>query len=332
MKWSAFLKDRVMILILQVFCMLALCGYLLLLGNTLGETLLIILVWILILAVYLGKTYWNRKQYFGRLLSTARSLEQAYLITEVMERPAQEEDRQYYQLLKLADKSMMETITAIRHERREYKEYVEQWVHEIKTPIAAIKLTCENNKSEITRRILTEVEKTDNYVEQALFYARSENVENDYLIKQVSLKDCVHGSVVHNKRLMIQNGVGMDLGNLDYLVLTDSKWVEFILNQLLVNAVKYRREEAPVIRINARAFGNQVELAIEDNGIGIVESDLPRIFEKGFTGNNGRNDGQHSTGIGLYLCKRLCDKMGIGIQVLSEQGKYTRFLLRFPRA
>lgn len=331
MKWSAFLKDRIMTLILQIFCMLGLCGYLLLLGNTLGEVLLIIVVWVLVLAAYLGKTYWDRKRYFERLISTARSLEQAYLITEVMERPVLEEDRQYYQLLKLANKSMMETITAIRHERREYKEYVEQWVHEIKTPISAIKLACENNKSEVTRRILTEAEKTDSYVEQTLFYARSENVENDYLIRQVSLKDCVHSSVVHNKRLLIQNGVALDLGNLDELVLADSKWVEFILSQLLVNAVKYRREEGSRISIQARVLGNQVELSVEDNGIGIPESDLPRIFEKGFTGNNGRN-GQRSTGIGLYLCKRMCDKMGLGIQAVSQQGEYTRFLLVFPRA
>ena len=331
MKWSAFLKDRIMTLILQIFCRLGLCGYLLLLGNTLGEVLLIVLVWILILAAYLGKTYWDRKRYFEHLISTARSLEQAYLITEVMERPVLEEDRQYYQLLKLANKSMMEAITAIRHERREYKEYVEQWVHEIKTPISAIKLACENNKSEVTRRILTEAEKTDNYVEQALFYARSENVENDYLILQVSLKDCVHSSVVHNKRLLIQNGVALDLGNLDELVLADSKWVEFILSQLLVNAVKYRRKEGSRISIQACVLGNQVELSVEDNGIGIPESDLPRIFEKGFTGNNGRN-GQRSTGIGLYLCKRMCDKMGLGIQAVSKQGEYTRFLLVFPRA
>ena len=282
-------------------------------------------------AAYLGKTYWDRKRYFEHLISTARSLEQAYLITEVMEKPVLEEDRQHYQLLKLANKSMMEAITAIRHERREYKEYVEQWVHEIKTPISAIKLACENNKSEVTRRILTEAEKTDNYVEQALFYARSENVENDYLIRQVSLKECVHSSVVHNKRLLIQNGVALDLGNLDELVLADSKWVEFILSQLLVNAVKYRKEEGPRISIQARVLGNQVELSVEDNGIGIPESDLPRIFEKGFTGNNGRN-GQRSTGIGLYLCKRMCDKMGLGIQAVSQQGEYTRFLLVFPRA
>ena len=140
-------------------------------------------------------------------------------------------------------------------------------------------------------------------MEQALFYARSENVENDYLIRQVSLKDCVHSSVVHNKRLLIQNGVALDLGNLDELVLADSKWVEFILSQLLVNAVKYRRKEGSRISIQACVLGNQVELSVEDNGIGIPESDLPRIFEKGFTGNNGRN-GQRSTGIGLYLCKR----------------------------
>lgn len=331
MKWSSFLKDRMMVIILQVFCMLALCGYLALLGNSVGEVLLVALVWILVLISYLCKTYWERKRYFDRLLTTARSLEQKYLITEVMEKPVHAEDQQYYQLLKLANKSMMETITSIRHERREYKEYVEQWVHEIKTPIAAIQLTCENNKSDVTRRILTELEKTDNYVEQALFYARSENVENDYLIKQIPLREAVHGAVVHNKRLLIQNGVGLQLGDLDFHVLADSKWVEFILNQLLVNAVKYRRDLEPAISIAANREGGRVNLTVEDNGIGISESDLPRIFEKGFTGQNGRNS-ERSTGIGLYLCKRLCDKLGLTIRASSRQNTYTRFEIGFPAA
>lgn len=331
MKLSDFLKDRIMVLILQIFCMLALTGYLLLLGNSPGEVLLILLVWLLVLTAYLGKTYHNRKRYFDRLLSTARSLEQKYLITEVMEKPVYAEDAQYYQLLKLANKSMMETITAIRHERREYKEYVEQWVHEIKTPIAAIQLTCENNKSDVTRRILTELEKTDNYVEQVLYYARSDNVESDYLIKQVSLRDIVHGAAVHNKRLLIQNGVGLRLGELDYQVLADSKWVEFILNQLLVNAAKYRRAQEPAISLGARREGDRVLLTVEDNGIGISESELPRIFEKGFTGNNGRN-GERSTGIGLYLCKRLCEKLGLELEASSRINAYTRFVISFPAA
>lgn len=331
MKWSSFLKDRMMVIILQVFCVLALCGYLALLGNSAGEVLLVALLWVLVLAGYLCKTFWDRKRYFDRLLSTARSLEQKYLITEVMEKPVHAEDQQYYQLLKLANKSMMETITSIRHECREYKEYVEQWVHEIKTPIAAIQLTCENNKTDVTRRILSELEKTDNYVEQALFYARSENVENDYLIKRISLKDVVHGSIVHNKRLMIQNGVSLRLEDLDFHVLADSKWVEFILNQLLVNAVKYRREQGPAVTITANREQDRVNLTVEDNGIGIRESDLPRVFEKGFTGQNGRN-GERSTGIGLYLCKRLCDKLGLQIEAVSQPAVFTRFVITFPAA
>ena len=229
------------------------------------------------------------------------------------------EDQVYYQLLKMAGKSMLEQIGEVERERLEYKEYIEQWIHEIKTPITAMKLLCENHRTDWTKELLLELEKTNRFTEQALYYARSEHTEKDYSVREMALSQVVHQAIADNKYLLLQSGMRLEVEEMQDTVYSDEKWVRFILNQLIVNAVKYRTKQ-PVLRISTHKRQDQVVLVVEDNGIGIAASDLPRIFEKGFTGQNGRMV-QQSTGIGLYLCKRLCEKLGIGIAAeSSEQG------------
>ena len=231
----------------------------------------------------------------------------------------QAEDQVYYQLLKMAGKSMLEQIGEVERERLEYKEYIEQWIHEIKTPITAMKLLCENHRTDWTKELLLELEKTNRFTEQALYYARSEHTEKDYSVREMALSQVVHQAIADNKYLLLQGGMRLEVEEMQDTVYSDEKWVRFILNQLIANAVKYRTEQ-PVLRISTHKRQDQVILVVEDNGIGIAASDLPRIFEKGFTGQNGRMI-QQSTGIGLYLCKRLCEKLGIGIAAeSSEQG------------
>jgi signal transduction histidine kinase len=228
----------------------------------------------------------------------------------------------YYQLLKMAVKSMLEQIGEVKRERTEYKEYVEQWVHEVKTPITAMKLLCENHRSEWTKDLLVELEKTNCFTEQALYYARSEHTEKDYSVREMRLFDVVHQAIAENKYLLLQNSVSIELQETDDTVYSDEKWICFILNQLIVNAVKYRTAQ-PILKFYTERQNNQVVLYVQDNGIGIDAGDLPRIFEKGFTGKNGRETGQNATGIGLYLCKRLCDKLDIGISAVSASGGTT---------
>ena len=229
------------------------------------------------------------------------------------------EDQVYYQLLKMAGKSMLEQIGEVERERLAYKEYIEQWIHEIKTPITAMKLLCENHRTNWTKELLLELEKTNRFTEQALYYARSEHTEKDYSVREMALSQVVHQAIADNKYLLLQSGMRLEVEEMQDTVYSDEKWVRFILNQLIVNAVKYRTKQ-PVLRISTHKWQDQVVLVVEDNGIGIAASDLPRIFEKGFTGQNGRMV-QQSTGIGLYLCKRLCEKLGIGIAAeSSEQG------------
>lgn len=254
-----------------------------------------------------------------KLLDMAEQLSERYLISEVMELPEQAEDQVYYQLLKMAGKSMLEQIGEVERERLEYKEYIEQWIHEIKTPITAMKLLCENHRTDWTKELLLELEKTNRFTEQALYYARSEHTEKDYSVREMALSQVVHQAIADNKYLLLQGGMRLEVEEMQDTVYSDEKWVRFILNQLIANAVKYRTEQ-PVLRISTHKRQDQVVLVMEDNGIGIAASDLPRIFEKGFTGQNGRMV-QQSTGIGLYLCKRLCEKLGIGIAAeSSEQG------------
>ena len=278
--------------------------------------MLIGVVWVLVLLIYIVKSGSIRKKYLDRLLSMVEQLEERYLIAELMKEPERADDQVFYQILKMAEKSMLENISEIRQERKDYKEYIEQWVHEIKTPIAALKLLCDNHPDEFSRAVLTELEKVGNLTEQTLYYARSEHTEKDYFIRETALSDVVHGAISDNKYLLRQNGIAIEIENVTDSVYTDDKWVRFILNQLIGNAVKYRTE-TPYIKFSTEKQSDQVLFLIEDNGIGIVEADLLRIFEKGFTGQNGRNI-PSSTGMGLYLCKQLCDKLGIGISVASD--------------
>ena len=252
-----------------------------------------------------------------KLLDMAEQLSERYLISEVMELPEQAEDQVYYQLLKMAGKSMLEQIGEVERERLEYKEYIEQWIHEIKTPITAMKLLCENHRMDWTKELLLELEKTNRFTEQALYYARSEHTEKDYSVREMALSQVVHQAIADNKYLLLQSGMRLEVEEMQDTVYSDEKWVRFILNQLIANAVKYRTEQ-PVLRISTHKRQDQVVLVVEDDGIGIAASDLPRIFEKGFTGQNGRMV-QQSTGIGLYLCKRLCEKLGIGITAESSE-------------
>lgn len=327
----AYIKDRATLLVLHVVCMLFSAIFLKSVGNSNSVICLILLIWLVIVSTYLTVHYIRRRSYLKQLQELSDSLEQRYLLAEVMDKPFRLEDLEYYKLIKSANKSMIEQVSKVRSERKEYKEYIEQWVHEIKTPIAAIKLICENQKSEVTRKILLELERTDQYVEQALYYARSEQVEKDYLIKEIPLSDCVHAAIMKNKQMLIQNSIQIHTEALARTVYTDSKWVEFIINQLLINAVKYRRQgqEPSVLSFTTEEVKNGIGLFIRDNGIGISEDELPRVFTKGFTGSNGRQN-QQSTGIGLYLCRRLCDKLGLEITISSVPNEYTTVTIFFP--
>ena len=191
----------------------------------------------------------------------------------------------------------------------------------------------ENNKNEVTKSIDEELRKIENYTEQALFYARSNTVEKDYYIKKVVLKEVVNDSIKKNKNILIHEKILVNVHDLEVEVYIDNKWIEFILNQIIQNSIKYKKENINLeIEIYAKTGKENVVLYIKDNGIGIKQGELTRVFEKGFTGTNGRLIGKKSTGIGLYLCKKLCIKLGITIKLNSVQNVGTEIQLIFPKS
>ncbi|MBO5278665.1 MAG: sensor histidine kinase [Lachnospiraceae bacterium] len=330
MRITGYIKDRLCLIIVNLLGIVLLTLLLLAAGNTLDIICLIAAAWLLCLSVGIMAGYRVRKRYLSELLELSDKLEERYLLSEVMEKPDRSDDAVFYQLMKSSHKSMLEEIAKIRLEQKEYKEYkeyIEQWVHEAKAPVTALKLLCENQKSDDKRAFLTELERMNHYIEQTLYFARSEHTEKDYLIRELKLMDMVHQALAENKQLLLKQKVQIKLEESGLTAYTDEKWLVFILNQLIQNAVKYR-SNMPVLAFRTEQTENTVILTIADNGIGISKNELPRIFEKGFTGTNGRME-KHSTGMGLYLCRKLCDRLGVGILASSEEGKGTSFSLIF---
>lgn len=275
--------------------------------------------------------YFKRKKFYDNLLKILEELDEKYLITEIIKTPNFLEGQILKNSLEQIDKSMLENVNKYKYMTEDYKEYIELWIHEIKIPIATSKMVIENNKNAITKSIDEELDKVENYIEQALFYARSNTVEKDYYIRKVVLKEIVNESIKKNKSSLIQEKISIDIHDLDIEVNTDNKWIVFILNQIIQNSIKYRKKENSVIEIYANQGKENVILYIKDNGIGIKQGEITRVFEKGFTGTNGRLSNKKSTGIGLYLCKKLCNKLGIGIELNSVQNEGTEVKLVFPK-
>lgn len=339
MKFSAFLKDKTLLLLLQLTCMSLLAGFLHITGYAGANIMLICLFWFMILCAWLAAVYLQRRKYFREAADILEHMDKPYLLSEVLPDSCLLEDKLYREMLRISNKSVIEKIHALEDAQRDYREYLESWVHEIKTPITAISLLGENARktgaggmttdaiSELLRSISIENSKIENCVDIILYLARSEQVYQDYLIREADLQEIVHEVLGKERLLLIRHHVQAEVLCADK-VFTDKKWIAFILNQLILNSIKYCGA-APVLRFETRRSKNSVTLAVEDNGTGIRPEDLPRIFEKGFTGSNGR-DHENATGMGLYLCKKLCDRLGIALSAQSKYGEGTKMLLTFP--
>ena len=332
MRFKDFIKDKLLTIFLLLFGLITVEIFLTIYSF---GTFVKFYIPIVILGLYfIGITieYFIKRNYYFNLEDTLKELEEKYLITEIIKRPNFAEGKISYDSLVQINKAMIENVNKYKYLQEDYKEYIELWIHEIKLPIATSKMIIENNKSAIMDNIDEELDKVENYVEQALFYARSNTVEKDYYIKKVELKELVNESIKKNKNVLITEKVTIDLHNIDNKVSTDSKWIVFILNQIIQNSVKYRKEDESLkIEIYSTKHKENIILHIKDNGVGIKKSEVERVFEKGFTGTNGRFSNKKSTGIGLYLCKKLCDKLGISIDIKSKENIGTEVMLIFPK-
>lgn len=277
----------------------------------------------------LGIEFWKKNAFYKQVENMLDSTKQKYLVAGLINVPDFYEGEIFTDSLHLIAKSMNDALEKYRIAQDEYREYIETWIHEVKIPISCIALQCENHAFEESSTISRELKRIENDVEQALFYARSFNVEKDYLIREINLNDLVHKALKSNSQALISCKPEIETNGLNQTVFADPKWLDFILNQILSNSIKYRQGS---LKLCFTAFekGNSIFLEIADNGIGIPKQDINRVFEKGFTGENGRKFAK-STGIGLYLCNTLCQKMNLKLSIRENTTGGTVVSLCFPK-
>lgn len=329
MRFWDYFKERIIYILLNIAILMASSAILKSLrvdNYAIAFILILNLLGSLVFHIY---DYFNKKTYYDNVVEKLKALDKKYFISELIKEPAFVDGRILYSIVKETNKSMNDEISKIQRNTDEYREYIELWVHEIKTPIASCKLLIDNNESEVTKSIDEEIEKVENYIEQALFYARSNNLEKDYIIKEINLKQCINSAIKRNANILIEKQIKIDINNTDKKVFCDSKWLEFILHQIISNSIKYMDKKESVIKLYCEDKGENTVLYIGDNGIGMDEKAVKKAFEKGYTGENGRLYSK-STGIGLYLCKKLCKKLGLWINLSSEKGERTIVSITFP--
>ena len=230
----------------------------------------------------------------------------------------------YQDLLEILYRDRQALVSRSDRERREMVEYYTLWAHQIKTPIAAMGLLLQDDDTRRGRELSAELFKIEQYVEMVLQYLRLGSDTTDYVIRRVKLEPIVRQAARKYAQLFIRGRVALDLRPISLEVLTDEKWLGFVVEQVLSNAVKY----APGGTVTVWTEGEA--LLIRDNGMGIAPEDLPRVFENGYTGCNGRTD-KRSTGIGLYLCREICRRLGHEISLTSRAGEGTQVRIALGR-
>lgn len=331
MKIISYIKDKMIFLSINLLLFMIIVLIMYLSQISMVIVLILFYIWFLPLFSFMIIDYIQYKKYFNTLEKVLDNLDKKYLLPEVIEESNFTLGREINNILKILSRDMHENVKHYKDMQEEYREYIEMWVHEIKTPIASSKLLIENNTNEVTRKIDTQIDKIDNFVEQVLYYSKSNDVGKDYIIKKTELSKVVKNVIKRNTRDFISKRISLQLEEIEEVIYSDTKWVEFILNQIIVNSIKYSKGKNDKIKIISKKLPHSVVLEIEDSGVGIIERDINSVFEKGFTGENGRRFGK-STGIGLYLCKKLCDKLGLGLAIDSKVNIGTKVSIVFPIA
>lgn len=333
MQFKEFIKDKIFQISLLIFALVTIEIFLMMYRFAIFIKIYVPVIISLVYFIGILIEYFTKNKYYSNINRILDELEEKYLITEIVSNPDFIEGKILQDVLRDVNKAMIENVNKYKYLQEDYKDYIELWIHEIKLPLATSKMIIENNKSQVTEKMDDELDKIENYIEQALFYARSNNVEKDYYIKKTKIEEMVKESIKKCKNLLIGANTSINLHDLDVDVNTDNKWIVFILNQIIQNSVKYKRKDIDLrLEIYSKKQKENIVLYIKDNGIGIKEGEIEKIFEKSFTGTNGRLSNKKSTGIGLYLCKNLCEKLGINIGATSVENEETEISLIFPKS
>ena len=289
-------------------------------GLSLSLLLILCFSGVLVLLICMAFSWRRADRRLRMLRNRLGAMPEKYLIGETLPRPRDAVELQYYLLMKEISRSAIGAVEQARAERQDYCDYVESWVHEIKTPLTACSLILSNGGN--PAKLRRELRRADNLTETILTYAKIQTVEKDTQITLADLRTVCDQAVREEMELLIAAGISVAIEG-DGKAYTDPKLLVFILKQLLINCAKY----CPDCRVRMELSENG--LFFEDNGPGIPAHELRRVTERGFTGSAGRARGE-STGMGLYIVSRLCQSLNIGMELSSREGQFTRFVFRFP--
>lgn len=284
-------------------------------------------VFVVVFAI--GADFRKKSIFYNDMLDKLDGLDKKYLITEMIKKPGFLEGDLFCDAMYETNKAMNERVVGMENSVQEFKEYIEMWIHEIKLPISALSLM-NYNKHTDSQGYRRQVGKISNYVEQILYYTRADAPQKDFLIKKCHVEQLVNSVLQANKDLLIGEKFTIEKENTDVFIMSDAKWLQFMLGQIVSNSIKYRGNKPGYLKFSAAEDKECVMLSVEDHGIGVKAGDLERVFEKTFTGENGRKI-PSSTGMGLYICRKMCRKIGHEIWMESEEGKFTRVVLRFGK-
>ena len=330
MNIGTYIKEKKENIILFIILVIILLFLLDLFGVNKYLTIIILSLLSIYFIVDFFTFYLKRKKYYDNFLNNLNLLDKKYLILETLEEPEFLDGKFFYDALYKIDKSMMENINNYRNETEDFKEYVEMWIHEIKIPIAGLMLMYHNNKT-VNKNFLDQLNSLDNLTDQILYYVRSNYAEKDFLIKEASMDKIINEVLLKNKDSILENHIDVTVDVKNVKVLTDSKWLVFILNQIINNSIKYSdNSRKSYIMFYIEDNEKETTLHIKDNGIGVNASDLKHVFDKSFTGENGRKM-RNSTGFGLYISKKLIEKLGHKISATSEENKYFEIAITFGK-
>ncbi|MEL7649028.1 MAG: sensor histidine kinase [Sedimentibacter sp.] len=268
---------------------------------------------------------WDFYSYLKKIESLRIQRNKITLSIDSLPEPVNQTEEEYQNIIRIIHEDKINQINASNSLRSSLADYYTTWAHQIKTPIAAMRLLLQSDESELNKDISMELFKIEEYVEMVLQYVRLDSSSTDFLIREYNLGEIVKQAVRKYAKVFIRKKIVLDFPFFDCAVLTDEKWAVFVIEQILSNALKYTNKGKISIYLGDR---KRKILVIEDTGIGIKEEDLPRVFENGFTGYNGRMF-KKSTGIGLYLSKRILEKLSHAVIIESEAGKGTRVKIFF---